>query len=187
MTAHPTRRQAGLLLGLGSLVAVATACSRDAGGDVPPETGPSSEDSTPTGGRSADSTTLTVYKDPSCGCCGGWISHAEEAGISVEVVHPDDLSAVFAEHEIAAPHQSCHLSLTEAGDVFVGHIPAPFVQAYLADPPAGARGLTVPAMPIGSPGMEQGSQFEPYEVLQLGEGASTTVYAKVTSPSDQEA
>ena len=168
MTAHPTRRQVGRLLGLGSLVAVATACSREAGGDVPSETGPSSEGSASAGGPSADSTILTVYKDPSCGCCGGWISHAEEAGLAVE-------------------HQSCHLSLTEAGDVFVGHIPAPCVQAYLRNPPAGARGLTVPAMPVGSPGMEQGSQFEPYEVLQLGEGASTTVYAKVTSPSDQEA
>lgn len=187
MTAHPTRRQVGRLLGLGSLVAVATACSREAGGDVPSETGPSSEGSASAGGPSADSTILTVYKDPNCGCCGGWISHAEEAGLAVEVVHPDDLSAVFAEHEIAVEHQSCHLSLTEAGDVFVGHIPAPFVQAYLRDPPAGARGLTVPAMPVGSPGMEQGSQFEPYEVLQLGEGASTTVYAKVTSTSDQEA
>nr|WP_281177471.1 DUF411 domain-containing protein [Janibacter limosus] len=70
-------------------------------------------------------------------------------------------------------------ALNPDGDVFVGHVPARFVLEYLADPPKGARGLSVPAMPVGTPGMEQGDQFDPYDVLLLTDG-KPRVLAKVT-------
>jgi hypothetical protein len=69
--------------------------------------------------------------------------------------------------------------------VFVGHVPVPFILEYLKDPPAGARGLTVPAMPVGTPGMEMGDEFDPYEVLVLTVDGPPEVFAKVTKASQQ--
>lgn len=136
-------------------------------------------------GRQPQRFALTVFKDPSCGCCGGWIEHAKANGFSVKVHHPDALGDVFEEQEVPVELQACHLALNAQGAVFVGHIPAKFVRQYLEDPPAGTRGLTVPAMPVGTPGMEKNNEFEPYEVLSLGTDGSTKVFAKVRSAADQ--
>ncbi|WP_235736776.1 DUF411 domain-containing protein [Nocardioides alcanivorans] len=128
---------------------------------------------------------FTVFKDPSCGCCGGWVEHAEANGFSVAIEHPDVLGDVFADHDVAVDLQSCHLALSAGGAVFVGHVPVPFILEYLKDPPAGARGLTVPAMPVGTPGMEMGDEFDPYEVLVLTVDGPPEVFAKVTKASQQ--
>lgn len=130
---------------------------------------------------------FTVFKDPSCGCCGGWAKHAEQNGFSIAVEHPEVLGDVFIEHDIAVNLQSCHLALNPAGTVFVGHVPARFILAYLKNPPAGTRGLTVPGMPVGTPGMETGEQFDPYEVLAIKADGSTEVFATVTKASEQKA
>ena len=52
-------------------------------------------------------------------------------------------------------------------------------------PQPGAIGLSVPAMPVGSPVMEMGKRFMPYQVLLLKQDGSHEVYASVTSPQDQ--
>ncbi|WP_369802079.1 DUF411 domain-containing protein [Microbulbifer sp. Q7] len=75
--------------------------------------------------------------------------------------------------------QSCHTSVSADGYVFEGHIPAKLIRQFLRNPPAGARGLAVPAMPLGSPGMEVGDRFTPYKVLQLNRDGSTSVYANI--------
>jgi len=130
-------------------------------------------------------TALTVYKTPTCGCCGKWVDHVEGAGFDVIVRDMADLSAVKRSNGIVPTHQSCHTAVDETGGyVFEGHIPAKFITAFLADPPAGARGLVVPAMPLGSPGMEVGNRFAPYDVLLLGEDGSYTVYAHVGKLQD---
>lgn len=128
---------------------------------------------------------FTVFKDPSCGCCGGWVEHAEQNGFSIAIEHPEVLGNVFSEHDIAVDLQSCHLALNAAGTVFVGHVPVRFILEYLKNPPAGSRGLTVPAMPVGTPGMEMGEEFEPYEVLILTSSGPPEVFARVTSASQQ--
>jgi hypothetical protein len=129
---------------------------------------------------------FTVFKDPSCGCCGGWVEHAEDNGFTIAIEHPEVLGDVFSKYDVAADLQSCHLSVNSAGSVFVGHVPVRYVLEYLKDPPAGSRGLTVPAMPVGTPGMEMGDEFEPYEVLLLGEDGSDEVFAKVSKAADQK-
>lgn len=128
---------------------------------------------------------FTVFKDPSCGCCGGWVEHAEANGFSISIEHPEVLGEVFSEHDIPVDLQSCHLALNAVGTVFVGHVPVKFILEYLKDPLAGSRGLTVPAMPVGTPGMEMGEEFVPYEVLVLTVDGSTEVFAKVTKASEQ--
>lgn len=128
---------------------------------------------------------LDVYKSPSCGCCGLWVDHAEQRGFSVATHHPEDLNQLKFDQGIAPEVQSCHTAVSVEGYVFEGHIPARYIRDFLAKPPAGARGLAVPAMPLGSPGMEMGDRFMPYEVLLLKEDGSTAVYAKVTTPAQQ--
>ena len=128
---------------------------------------------------------LDVYKSPTCGCCGKWIEHAEQRGFSVSTHHPENLNQLKVDQGIAPRVQSCHTSVSAEGYVFEGHIPARYIRDFLANPPAGARGLAVPAMPLGSPGMEVKDRFMPYEVLLLQDDGSTAVYAKVTTPGQQ--
>ena len=178
------------LLGVGAVVLV-SGCSLESG---PTEStagtkGPPPPSNLPEGvakyGVDPALLAFTVFKDPSCGCCGGWIKHAEKNGFSIAVEHPEALGEVFTKHDIAADLQSCHLAQSAGGALFVGHIPVPFILEYLKDPPSGARGLTVPAMPVGTPGMEMGEEFEPYEVLVLTKDGSRQVFAKVTKAAQQ--
>jgi len=130
-------------------------------------------------------TTLTVYKTPTCGCCGKWIDHVEGAGFDVVVRGLANLSSIKRSNGIAPTHQSCHTAVAEQGGyVFEGHIPAKYLKAFLADPPADARGLVVPAMPVGSPGMEYENHFAPYDVLLLYADGSYAVFAHVSGPQD---
>jgi hypothetical protein len=69
--------------------------------------------------------------------------------------------------------------------VFEGHVPAKYIQQFLASPPDNAIGLAVPAMPVGSPGMEYQDRFMPYKVLQLNKDGTSLVYAHVKYPSQQ--
>ncbi len=135
----------------------------------------------------ADATVLDVYKSPTCGCCGAWIEHAEARGFQA-IVHDLDNDALTREklqRGITLRHQSCHTSVAEDGSVFEGHIPAHLIHQYLADKPADSIGLTVPGMPIGSPGMEVGDRMDPYDVLLLKADGSTEVYARVTDQQSQ--
>lgn len=174
-----SRRGLLLLTGLGSMSLLA-AC----GGDDRPE-GASAPAEGAGGEVDPARLAFTVHKDPTCGCCDGWVEHAEGHGFSITVEHPDSLEDVWSRHDISRDLQSCHLAVNPDGDVFVGHVAARFVLEYLADPPQGARGLSVPAMPTGTPGMEQGDQLDAYDVLLLTEGGSR-VFATVTEPSQQQ-
>jgi len=130
-------------------------------------------------------TALTVYKTPTCGCCGKWVDHIEGAGFEVTVKEMDNLAAVKRSQGIAPTHQSCHTAVADDGGyVFEGHVPAKYMEAFLADPPEGARGLVVPAMPVGSPGMEYQDHFSPYDVLLLKADGTYDVYAHVSGPQD---
>ncbi|WP_237055646.1 DUF411 domain-containing protein [Microbulbifer sediminum] len=129
--------------------------------------------------------TLTTFKSPTCGCCGQWVEHARDNGFRVSVKDVDDLNGVKASHKIAPRHQSCHTSVSAEGFVFEGHIPAKYIRQFLQAPPAGARGLAVPAMPLGSPGMEVDDRFTPYTVMLLHEDGSESVYARIDSAAQQ--
>lgn len=128
---------------------------------------------------------LDVYKSPNCGCCGKWVEHAAQRGFTLSTHHPADLNKLKADKGITPELQSCHTAVSAEGFVFEGHIPARYIRDFLANPPAGALGLAVPAMPVGSPGMEVENRFMPYEVLLLKDDGGTAVYAKVTTPAQQ--
>lgn len=125
---------------------------------------------------------FVVYKDPQCGCCGKWIEHMEQAGFDLQAKDIEDLSAIKREFGIQPSQQSCHTGVWKTGRmsyVFEGHIPADIIRKFMKAIPDGAKGLAVPGMPIGSPGMEYGDQHTPYEVLLLKSDGSTEVYARI--------
>jgi len=118
---------------------------------------------------------LVVHKSPTCGCCHNWVLHMRKAGFPVEVRDTNDLGAIKAEVKLPYGLGSCHTA--QVGDYFVeGHVPAEDVKRLLAKRPA-ARGLAVPGMPIGSPGMEQSGRVQPYDVLLVAPDGTTTVFA----------
>ena len=135
--------------------------------------------------RQAAAVHLDVYKTETCGCCTLWMDHMEAHGFTSTGHHPDDLGALKRELGVPARYGSCHTGVSEEGYVFEGHVPARYVTQFLANPPEGAIGLTVPAMPVGSPGMEWKDQFNPYDVLLLKEGGEVEVYASVETYEQQ--
>lgn len=96
---------------------------------------------------------VTVYKTPWCGCCEGWISHMVRAGYQVKTVELEDLAPIREQHGVPFALSSCHTGIV-GGFVVEGHVPPADVDRLLRERPQ-AIGLTVPGMPLGSPGMEQ--------------------------------
>lgn len=120
---------------------------------------------------------LTVTKSPSCGCCELWVEHMKEAGFPVKVVVTDNLNAVKARVGVPYGKGSCHTA--EVDGYFVeGHIPAIDVKRLLAEKPD-AKGLVVPGMPAGSPGMEMpDGRVQPYAVELVARDGTTSVFAR---------
>ncbi len=124
----------------------------------------------------ARATEVTVYKSPTCGCCGKWIDHMRAAGFQVKVVDLDDLTEIKQASGVPMRLRTCHTAV--AGNyVIEGHVPADLVKKVLQDKPP-AAGIAVPGMPIGSPGMEAGVQRDAYDVLLFMKDGKTSVYAK---------
>ncbi|MBQ4813978.1 DUF411 domain-containing protein [Pseudoalteromonas luteoviolacea] len=128
---------------------------------------------------------LNVYKTPTCGCCGKWLKHLADQNVSHKTFDLADLSAIKKRLNILPKYQSCHTGVSEDGFVFEGHVPAKFIKQFLQAPVKGAIGLSVPAMPLGSPGMEVGKRFHPYQVLLLKADGSHSVYAEVKRYEEQ--
>jgi hypothetical protein len=111
---------------------------------------------------------IHVSKDPNCGCCTGWVEHLRNNGFTATVANTADMQVVKARLGVPEKLASCHTAEI-AGYVIEGHVPAHAINRLLAEKPK-ARGLAVPGMPIGSPGME-GGRPEVYEVILFGESA----------------
>lgn len=119
---------------------------------------------------------LHVYKSPTCGCCAKWVDHVRAAGFVVTVEDLDDLGPVKERLGVPRRLASCHTAVV--GDYIVeGHVPAEVIARFLEEAPA-VRGIAVPGMPIGSPGME-GPRPQPYEVIAFDGDGNHTVYETV--------
>ncbi len=127
-------------------------------------------------------TNMTVYKSPSCGCCSKWVDHINDNQIGTKTVAVNDLFKIKTKYAIEGRYRSCHTGVVTSSSgkyVFEGHIPAKYIKEFLDNPPEGSMGLSVPGMPLGSPGMEVGSQKSYYQVLLLNEDGSSLIYAHV--------
>lgn len=119
---------------------------------------------------------VVVYKNPSCGCCSKWVKHLQANGFVVEVQDVPDVSVVRDKLDIPAALGSCHTAMIN-GYVIEGHVPAADIRRLLAEKPA-AKGLIVPGMPLGSPGMEDGDTHQPYSVILLNRDNSQRVFSE---------
>lgn len=120
---------------------------------------------------------VAVYKNASCNCCKLWAQHLRNAGFVVTEHNTDTLNAVKQRVGVPAGLSSCHTA--EVDGYFVeGHVPVEDIKRLLREHPD-AKGLTVPGMPTGSPGMEVSSgEVEPYDVLIVARDGSTAVFAR---------
>jgi hypothetical protein len=123
---------------------------------------------------------VQVWKDPNCGCCKDWMVYLEANGFRTQAF---DTGNTAMRSRLGMPQKlgSCHTALV-GGYVIEGHVPAREIQRLLKEKPS-ALGLTVPRMPIGSPGMdapEYGGRKDPYEVLLVAKDGSTTVFQRYT-------
>jgi hypothetical protein len=110
---------------------------------------------------------MTVTKDPSCGCCGAWVEHVRKAGLSVEVMESAEVNRLKVRLGVPEALASCHTAEI-GGYVIEGHVPADVIKRLLAERPQG-KGLAVPGMPVGSPGMEvEGVEDDTYDVVLFG-------------------
>lgn len=153
---------------------LAAACTGEGGGD-------SALDGVATSDAAAQKTavapdTVVVYKTPTCGCCNKWVDHIEENGFVVVAHDLDNLEATKRTLGVPAGRFSCHTA-TVRGYTIEGHVPADLIRRLIAENPRGVRGLTVPGMPMGSPGME-GIIRQEYDVLSFDEQGNVEVYER---------
>ena len=120
---------------------------------------------------------VVVHKSASCGCCGLWIEHMRKAGFQVEVRDSDNVNPVKERVGVPLGKGSCHTA--EIGGYFVeGHVPVEDIKRLLAEKPD-AKGLLLPGMPAGSPGMEMpDGTTEAYTVELVARDGSTTAFAQ---------
>lgn len=119
--------------------------------------------------------TIVVYKTPTCGCCSKWLDHLKANGFTVMAQNRDDLTPIRRQHGVPQAVTSCHTALV-GSYVVEGHVPAADVKKLLQEKPA-VKGITVPGMPIGSPGME-GPNPQKYETLAFTSDGKTSVFAR---------
>ena len=117
---------------------------------------------------------IEVYKSPTCGCCNDWIDHLKENGFPVKAHNTNSVEKIKDLAGVGRNLRSCHTAVVE-GYVIEGHVPADLIKKMLKDK-ADINGLTVPGMPMGSPGME-GHRKDDYQVLTMEKDGTTRVYA----------
>ena len=119
---------------------------------------------------------MTVYKSPTCGCCSRWVEHVRANGFEVHAhdVSQEQLAGEMAERGVTRELTSCHVATVD-GYTIVGHVPADVVRRLLDERPDVA-GISVPGMPIGTPGMEQGERRDEYAVIAFTDEGERFVY-----------
>ena len=122
---------------------------------------------------------LLVHKTPTCGCCKKWVDHMEENGFSITTEDHQSLTMIKDDLQIQPKFRSCHTGVSEEGHFFEGHVPSKYVAQFLSESNPGAIGLSVPGMPLGSPGMEVDNRFTPYDVLIHFQDGTSKVYAEI--------
>jgi hypothetical protein len=121
-------------------------------------------------------TPVTVYKDPSCGCCTKWVTHLRANGFAPIANDRSDMDALKDSLGVPVTLRSCHTAVV-GRYVIEGHVPAADLKRLLATAPKGVLGLAVPGMPSGSPGMEVSGAADRYDVVSFGAAGATHVFA----------
>lgn len=128
-------------------------------------------------GHADDRPRMRVFRDPGCDCCRGWVRHMEQAGFDVRLEERPRTDPVRRSSGAPPELIGCHVALYDRF-AFEGHVPPAAVRRFIADP-GPWRGLAVPGMPVGSPGMEvDGVPAQTYEVFRYDQAGHQEVYAR---------
>ena len=122
---------------------------------------------------------LLVHKTPTCGCCKMWVKHMKNNGFAIRTQDHQSLEKIKTMLKIEPQFRSCHTAVSSDGYFFEGHIPSRFVRQFLKENNLNAIGLSVPGMPLGSPGMEVDGRFTTYDVLIHFRDGTSKVYAEI--------
>ena len=187
------RRILGAALALLSGTGLLTACQgkeavsavAGSGSRTDPHAGHSTAASSPSPTPAGMSTVtfIEVWKTPTCGCCKMWVEHLEKAGFTVKANDVPQTAPIRTKLGIPDDMGSCHTALI-AGFAIEGHVPASEIKRLLAEPTSLRQqviGLSVPGMPIGSPGMEMGTKRDKYDVMLVLKSGASRVYQSYSS------
>jgi hypothetical protein len=108
---------------------------------------------------------ITVYRDPGCRCCEGWVEHLTAQGFQTHVIPTADMDSLKQQLGVPTAMGSCHTALVD-GYLLEGHVPVADLQRLLAERPDVA-GIAVPGMPVGTPGMEDGDHRDSFDVFSF--------------------
>jgi hypothetical protein len=123
--------------------------------------------------------TIDVFKTRTCGCCAKWVEHLRANGFTANVTDVPSTAEYRRKFGVPEKLQSCHTALV-SGYAIEGHVPAADIHRLLKQR-SKLKGLAVPAMPIGSPGMEQGDRRDPYSVLSFDSTGKVSEFQKYSA------
>jgi hypothetical protein len=119
---------------------------------------------------------IVVYKNPECGCCTKWVKYLQDNNYNVTIEHTRDVLAVKKRLGVPEKLAACHTAVID-GYVVEGHITHRDIKRLLLFRPD-IKGIAVPGMPVGTPGMESGSTVQPYNVISFDEQGTMEVFVE---------
>lgn len=125
--------------------------------------------------KDAIASEIVVYQSRTCGCCKKWVTHLKDNGFKVRSEFMDDVTDVKLKMNMPMKLASCHTAVV-SGYIVEGHVPANAIKELISEKPS-IKGIAVPGMPMGSPGME-GSYKEAYDVIAFGMEGSERIFMK---------
>ena len=129
-------------------------------------------------------TDIKVYRDPNCQCCHKWIRHLEENNFNVLDILTPNMASVKNSVNLPKQMTSCHTAIID-GYVIEGHVPASDIRRLLTEK-ADIAGLSVPQMPVGTPGMEMGERKDNFIVFQFNKDGKYSVYNRYQLDENNE-
>ena len=122
---------------------------------------------------------VVSYRSASCGCCKKWINHLKDNGLEIVDNLVEDISLIKDQYQVPNNLRSCH-SAQIANYTIEGHVPIKSINKLFREKPS-IRGIAVPGMPLGSPGMEMHSNdahshyYENYKVVSFSKTGNTKI------------
>ena len=119
---------------------------------------------------------VTVYRTPTCGCCKGWVEHIKQNGFQItDIVKPEsEIKTIRQKYNLPSDLTSCHTSEI-TGYLVEGHVPTADIKGLITQKP-NIAGISVPGMPIGTPGMEMGDRKQSFDVFTFEKDGQTKVF-----------
>lgn len=117
---------------------------------------------------------IVVYRSPTCGCCSQWIKHLKKHDFNVQDIVQNDMQSIKDKYGISRPLASCHTAIIN-NYIVEGHVPAADIKSMLKQKKA-IKGLTVPGMVAGTPGMEMGEKKAPFKVIAFDKNGQMKLY-----------